>query len=230
MAKVLLIGSLSLGLVILSIFLLLSLDSLTYNTVGINYSSYFKSIENRTYESGFHFIGLGHDFIPYELKVQTMEFSKRSKATLPQISCRTKDGLKLLLEISFQYQILPEKIYEIYTTYGDEMKNILLRVAIDSLSDTSTLYSSYDFFIMRDKIGQRMAADLDARLRSDLFSRVTFFQLRSIDLPNDYEDAIQKTEVTKQSILLADAQRNKNKVVQDTYVESARIGKNITIN
>ncbi len=35
-----------------------------------------------------------------------------------------------------------------------------------------------------------------------------------MDLPNDYEDAIQKTEVTKQSILLAEAQRNKNKIEQ----------------
>ena len=83
MAKILLIGSLSLGVFILSIFMLLSLDSLDYNTVGINYSSIFKSIENKTYESGFHFIGLGHDFIPYELKVQTMEFSRSKSATLP---------------------------------------------------------------------------------------------------------------------------------------------------
>lgn len=230
MAKILLIGSLSLGFIILSILLLASLDSLAYNTVGINYSSYFKSIENSTYESGFHFIGLGHDFIPYELKVQTMEFSRSSSATLPPIVCRTKDGLKLQLEISFQYRVLKNTIYEIYTTFGDEMKSILLRVAIDSISDTSTNYSSYDFFTTREEIGYKMKNDLDMRLKSDLYSEVVFFQLRSIDLPNDYEDAIQKTEVTKQGILQAQAARNKNKVVQATYVESAQIGKNITIN
>lgn len=54
--------------------------------------------------------------------------------------------------------------------------------------------------------------------------------MRSIDLPNDYEDAIQKTEVTKQGILQAEALRNKNKIVQDTYVQQAKIAKNITIN
>lgn len=110
------------------------------------------------------------------------------------------------------------------------MKNILLRVAIDSISDTSTLYTSYDFFTTRESIGQKMKEDLNTRLTNDLYSEVVFFQLRSIDLPNDYENAIQQTEVTKQGILQAEAQRNKNKVVQDTYVESARIGKNITIN
>ena len=60
--------------------------------------------------------------------------------------------------------------------------------------------------------------------------KVVFFQLRSIDLPDDYEAAIQKTEVTKQGILRAEAERNKNKIEQMTKVEQARISKNITTN
>lgn len=81
------------------------------------------------------------------------------------------------------------------------MKNILLRMAIDSISDTATTYSSYEFFIKRDEIAQKMQAELDLRLQTDLHCRVVFFQLRSIDLPDDYENAIQKTEVSKQGIL-----------------------------
>jgi hypothetical protein len=49
MAKELLCGSLSLGLLILTIFLWVSLDNLEFNQVGLNYSSYFKSVENATY-------------------------------------------------------------------------------------------------------------------------------------------------------------------------------------
>jgi len=101
MAKELLVGSLGFGVVVLGIFLYFSIDSLSYNQVGLNYSSIFKSVENRTYDSGIHFIGLGHDFIPYDMTIQTLEFSKQSGATLPLISCRTKDGLKLDLEVSF---------------------------------------------------------------------------------------------------------------------------------
>lgn len=210
MAKELLLGSLGLGVVILGFFLVVSLDSIQYNQVGLNYSSYFKSVENHTYGSGFHFIGLGHDFISYDLTVSTVVFSRGSDASMSPINCRTKDGLKLQLEVSFQYRVLKDHIYEIYTTFGNEMSKILLRVAIDSISDTATNYSSYDFFSMRDQIALRMESDLNTRLRTDLFSEVVFFQLRSIDLPNAYEDAIQQTEVTKQSILHAEAQRNKN--------------------
>jgi hypothetical protein len=110
------------------------------------------------------------------------------------------------------------------------MKSILLRKAIDSISDTATGYSSYEFFTMRTEISKKMYEDLDDRLINDVFCKVVFFQLFSIDLPNDYEDAIQMTEVTKQSILRAEAERNKNKIEQTTKVEQSRIGKDITIN
>lgn len=159
-----------------------------------------------------------------------MEFSKAASKTLPPINCRTKDGLKLQLEVSFQYRVIKDHIYQLYTTYGNEMKNILLRVAIDSISDTATNYSSQDFFTVRDEIALKMHEDLEYRLSSDLFTKVVFFQLRSIDLPNDYEDAIQFTEVTKQSILLAEAQRKKNQVVLDTQIQQAAIAKQITTN
>ena len=81
---------------------------------------------------------------------------------------------------------------------------------------------------MRDEIALKMHEDLEYRLSTDLFTKVVFFQLRSIDLPNDYEDAIQFTEVTKQSILLAEAQRKKNQVVLDTQIQQAAIAKQIT--
>jgi hypothetical protein len=95
MAKELLLGSLGLGVLILGFFLISSLDSLQFNHVGLNYSSYFKSVENYTYTSGFHFIGLGHDFIAYDLKATNVVFSRRSQTNMPPINCRTKDGLKL---------------------------------------------------------------------------------------------------------------------------------------
>lgn len=156
MAKEILIGSIGLGVVILSMLLFVSLDSLEYNKVGLNYSSYFKSIQNKTYTAGYHFIGLGHDFITYDMTLATMEFSKLTGATLPPISCRTKDGLALGLELSFQYRIMPNHIYDIYTTFGDELKNILLRYTIDSISDTSTMFSSLDFFTKRSQITERI--------------------------------------------------------------------------
>jgi len=55
-------------------------------------------------------------------------------------------------------------------------------------------------------------------------------QLRSVDLPNLFEEAIQESEVKKQDIKKAEAELNKVKVEVDTRIKSAAFQKNVTIN
>lgn len=55
-----------------------------------------------------------------------------------------------------------------------------------------------------------MLSQLNERLQRDVFVEVVFFQLKSVNLPDDYENAIQATEVTKQGILKAKAEKLKN--------------------
>lgn len=77
------------------------------------------------------------------------------------------------------------------------MKTVLLRIALDSISDVGTMYRAIDFFTIRKDISAKMKEILDLRLQRDLNIEVVFFQLRSIDLPDAYEQSIQNTEVTK---------------------------------
>lgn len=76
------------------------------------------------------------------------------------IKCRTNDGLELDLEASLQYKVNPDYIFQIYTSYGTQEKAILNRVVIDIISDTSTLYTSNDFFTRRSEIQVKMKEDL----------------------------------------------------------------------
>jgi regulator of protease activity HflC (stomatin/prohibitin superfamily) len=62
------------------------------------------------------------------------------------------------------------------------------------------------------------------------YSNIQFLQLRSVDLPNPFEDAIQESEVKKQDIKKAEAELNKVKVEVDTRIKSAEFQKNVTIN
>lgn len=61
------------------------------------------------------------------------------------------------------------------------------------------------------------------------FSYIQFLQLRSVDLPNLFEDAIQESEVKKQDIKKAEAELNKVKVEVDTRIKAAQFQKNVTI-
>ena len=101
-SRILIIGCSLVSLIVLVtlVLVLCSLSVLSYNEVGLNYSQWFKTIENKTYEHGIQFIGLGHTFQRYNIKVDNIEFSASSDATLPMIKCRTADGLELDLEAS----------------------------------------------------------------------------------------------------------------------------------
>lgn len=142
----------SLTVLVTIILIACSLSVLSYNEVGLNYSTWFKTIEDKTYSHGIQFIGLGHGFQRYDIKVNTIEYSKNQDATLPMIKCRTRDGLVLDLEASFQYRVLPDKLFNIYTNYGTQEKQILTRVALDVISDTATLFNSSKFFDDRSSI------------------------------------------------------------------------------
>ena len=102
MARTLIIvcSIISLTVLVTIILIACSLSVLSYNEVGLNYSNWFKTIEDKTYEHGIKFIGLGHGFQRYNINLQSIEFSKATDATLPMIKCRTKDGLELDLEAS----------------------------------------------------------------------------------------------------------------------------------
>lgn len=90
----------SLTVLVTVILIACSLSVLSYNEVGLNYSNWFKTIEDKTFTHGIKFIGLGHGFQRYPINLGSIEFSKAPDATLPMIKCRTKDGLELDLEAS----------------------------------------------------------------------------------------------------------------------------------
>lgn len=221
----------SLTVLVTIILVACSLSVLNYNEVGLNYSSWFKTIENRDspYGHGIHFIGLGHSFQRYQISLNTIEFSKESSATLPMIKCRTRDGLELDLEASLQYRVDAKSIFKIYTSYGENEKTILNRVVLDVISDTSTLYSSNDFFTKRQEIQEKMKLDLQTQVLLKTYHEVVFFQLRSLSLPDAFENEIQNTEVKGQDINTANAELLRDTVKFKTSVLVADLARNSTV-
>jgi regulator of protease activity HflC (stomatin/prohibitin superfamily) len=71
---------------------------------------------------------------------------------------------------------------------------------------------------------------LDVLFSKICLANIQFLQLRSVDLPNLFEEAIQESEVKKQDIKKADAELNKVKIEVDTRIKSAEFQKRVTIN
>ena len=145
------------------------------------------------------------------------------------IKCRTKDGLELDLEASLQYRVDADSIFKIYTSYGTQEKAILTRVILDIISETSTKYTSNDFFTKRSEIQKKMKADLQQNVLDQTWHEVVFFQLRSLSLPDQYEKEIQNTEVKGQDILKSEKERAREEVKFNTNVAVARLAVNATL-
>ena len=103
-----------------------------------------------------------HSFLKFPRSVQTVEFSD-TDASVPSIrkvhaDSRTSDGLEVKLEISFQYSLIAEGLFSLYKSYEMEYPYIIQNVAIDALSDLTTNYTAYNFFMDRGRIGTEMQA------------------------------------------------------------------------
>ena len=74
-----------------------------------------------------------------------------------------------------------------------------------------------------------MKTDLEKDVLSKTFHNVIFFQLRSLSLPNAFENEIRNTEVKGQDINTADAELLRETVKFRTSVFVARSAMNATI-
>lgn len=74
-----------------------------------------------------------------------------------------------------------------------------------------------------------MKQDLQQRVLNSTWHEVVFFQLRSLSLPQLFEDEIQNTEVKGQDIHTATAESVREMVKFTTNVEIAKLAVNATL-
>ena len=212
------------------LLIILGFASLEATEYGLNYSWISKSISPNIKENGLYFIGIGHSFIKFPKTVQTIEFSNQKSANKGPIQSRTSDGLEVTIEISFQYILTKDRIYELYNKYGSNYNYIFQNIAIHALTEEATKYTAYNFFMDRGKIKDDFQYELNNIFEKLCYSSIVFLQLRSVDLPSLFEESIQESEVKKQDILRAKAEQNKIMIEVDTQIKAAEFQKDVIIN
>lgn len=207
----------------------LSFSSLEYTEFGLNYSWLSMTVEgqgkdHKGYTAGLYFLGFGHSFIKFPATVQSIEFSSDHdhNAHEDALRSRTLDGLEVALEISFQYQLNASSIYYVYEKFGLNYEPIYVNYAVDLLTQMATKYTATFMFANRSVISFDMESELSSHFNDELYARVAFFQLRSVSLPKAFEKAIQETEVAKQSIQTATAEKGNKEVQMHTAVLQAQ--------
>jgi len=234
-----------LGLVCLFI---LSFDALEYQEMGLNYSWVWERVDRESFGSGRYYLGIGNHFIKFPKMVksvyllqggearpvQPLPAAYRQKASWgnqvnrkfedfngPALQSRTADGLDVRLEISFQYRLKFDRLYDLFTTLGHKYQDTLVRMAIEQLSTSTTRHPAHFFFTNRTTIGREMHKELRDHFEKHAFSEVPFFQLRTVHLPKAFEDAIKRTQVKQQEIEIARLEQQRHTVGFETRVLQA---------
>lgn len=214
--------------VMIAFYIVSSFSSLELNEYGLDYSGIWKTVDSEPYTSGIHFLGFQHSFIVFPKSAQTIDFTDDGDSGI--IDSRTSDGLVVLLEVSFQYELQKQSLYSMYKRYGTEYESNIILITIDVINKVSNNYTAYDFFVDRSEISAVMENSLTGRLNADMGIDIKFFQLKTVDLPDSFEDAIQTTEVKKQDIEKAKAEKSKAVIEIETKIQKAQQNKEIILN
>ncbi|EGR30398.1 hypothetical protein IMG5_132970 [Ichthyophthirius multifiliis] len=180
MSKQLILGCGATSFITVLLLIILSYSSLQVDEYGLDYSSISKHVDAQAYDSGVHFLGLGHRFIRFPKTVKSIEFSLEQGANTRDLESRTLDGLQ------------------------------------------ATKYTANNFFVDRFKIGTTMQDELNKYFQKEFSATIEFFQLRKVDLPDLFENSIQETEVKKQAIQKAQAQKQKTQVELETKLMQSK--------
>lgn len=185
-------------ILILSIIILfISLDSIEPLEYGITYNIFTKTIGTDVYSSGRYIIGPIKHFIIYPANLITVEFSNNQFAVSSPLQTRTKEGLSLALHVSFQYQIMKEKIPDLYNLANINYQSTIIRMSRDVIMKVGGVYNAESYWLEREKISVYMKEILTNELKA-VFVECMGLQILRIDLPQNYEDSIVATQVEVQ--------------------------------
>ncbi|MHA1150754.1 MAG: SPFH domain-containing protein [Promethearchaeota archaeon] len=205
-----------------------SFESVGYNEFALKQNILTKEIEHKVYEEGFYTTGPLYTFIKFPSTWRTIEFSEANDSSDSAIHTRTEDGLDLVVEISFQYRLVKEEILELYEEYGTNYEAYIINIARGVLRDVAGEYDALEFFYNRSTIALAM---VDALVSKEMILKVQMgeFQMRKIDLPDNFEKAIEDVEIAKQEIKIAEYQQQAAVIRAKTLIIEAQAQMNITI-
>ncbi len=197
------------GILILIITLLsLSITKIESTEVGVEYVVNFAYLNEVILKEGLNTHTPGSEIIKWPITYQTAE---------NKLSCNSRDGIRIELDISFQYIPVLTSVVELTKTYKnfENYRYMILNVTQSSIRHTCSDFLSDEFQTNRTQVRYKMETDILDTI--SLFkSNVIELQLRNIDRPQNYEDSIALTENARTGINLAINQRQQQLTAANT--------------
>lgn len=225
-------GLLEVSVVIVAVIVIfagLSVDQVDQNQYGLVFNWVTKQIRPTVYHGGTHVVGPWNTFVTFPATVQTIEFSERiGHRTAGALHTRTKEGLGLHLSISFQYKLNPDELPKLYALTNSLYEALYTRIARDQLLEAASEYEGPQYWLERKKIGEHMRTLVDGALGGSHAS-LWGLQLLIIDLPDQFEDSITRTQVQSQMVKTRKNEQIATGIRADTEVIEADFARQIRV-
>lgn len=203
-----------------------SLSSLHATEVGLKFNKVTKNLDPVPQQSGLHFIGFWSKFITFPNTYLNMQYSTSHHDLL---HTRTSDGLPLTLGISFQYTLIVNKVYNLYMSYENDWERVAFNVAADTIADTASKFSAYNFFNDKQTIAFQMQKSLNEYFPENLHMTVQSLQILLVELPHEFEEAILESIAVKQNITRTVKTKDNMMVTFETSIMAAKQSANQTV-
>ena len=113
-------------------------------------------------------------FITYPATVVNVDFSDFEDSDARPFQARSQEGLSIEIAFSFQYQLIKEKIPDLYKLSQQRYEENYIRLVKGAIIELSSNFSTTDYWKHRDVVGENYRKAIDDKL-IDNYGRCTGF-------------------------------------------------------
>lgn len=203
-----------------------SFDVIRPNHVGFVYNMNTEHIDfgSKLRHSGRYLVGLGKRYITFPTTYESIRLgSTFSNRDADDVLCRSRDGLVFNIEVSFQYQVsqVKDDLVRLYLDFGKKHQAVYTKIAQASLRDVCSRYMATEFISERGALAEDLESELDQRLRR-VYASVLSLELVNMEFKIEFQRQIERTQVAKQDVILADFELRVAEVEADKNIITAQ--------
>ena len=166
----------------------MSISRMHYNEMGFKRKRTSGTVDRETvYTSGRYWLGLNGVFVKYPASAvdeMLVDLSAWTRAT--EGGANSDAGTAVLIDISFQYQLIASQLPDLYSKVGTEFQGYIKNVAISTVKNNATLFSSDDFIKSRKVVEGAFRDALAVALEKEANVKLLQVQMRDIEFPSSF--------------------------------------------
>jgi len=222
------VGVVGVVLLISSILIGVSLQKLSSTEYGLSYDVNLKELDAAAKAGGLHSGPPGFRFIKFPSTYITIDIPAEEEASL---TCVSQDGLRVTFRVTFQFQMPAEWLRPAIMKYKDFQTwySVVRGAGNSAVQHSCSLFTISNFQNKRGIIQSTMEERVREKLEGTdeagsggVFARTISLQLRNVNLPEEYRQAVASKQSAAEDITLAKNQRTQETTKAMTLLLSSK--------